>query len=91
MIAFVYGTTAELIKIAPVYQRLVAAGTRPLLWSTGQQAEELPATTARLHLPEPDFHLAEGVGGRSLERPADVPTWLLTVVRRATTHRLELH
>ena len=91
MIAFVYGTTAELIKIAPVYQRLVAAGTRPLLWSTGQQAEELPATTARLHLPEPDFHLAEGVGGRSLERPADVPTWLLTVVRRATAHRRELH
>lgn len=90
MIVFVYGTTAELIKIAPVYQRIVALGGRPLLWSTGQQAEELPTTTARLHLPEPDFVLANGIGGRSLSRTTDVPVWLASVGRNAARHRREL-
>ncbi|MEZ5320848.1 MAG: UDP-N-acetylglucosamine 2-epimerase [Microthrixaceae bacterium] len=90
MIAFVYGTTAELIKIAPVRQRLVALGARPLLWSTGQQASELPETTRRLRLPEPDFVFAEGFRGRSLHRTADVPVWLATVTRAALAHRQEL-
>lgn len=90
MIAFVYGTTAELIKIAPVYQRIVAAGGRPLLWSTGQHAEELPTTTARLHLPEPDFVLANGFHGHSLSRTTDVPVWMADIARNAMGHRSEL-
>ncbi|HUP73230.1 MAG TPA: UDP-N-acetylglucosamine 2-epimerase [Acidimicrobiales bacterium] len=90
MIAFVYGTTAELIKIAPVYHRLVASGATPALWCTGQQLEELPEAAERLNLPAPDRWLAKGVNGRSLARPGDVPLWLRSVSRHARRHRREL-
>lgn len=90
MIAFVYGTTAELIKLAPVFHRLVEDGARPALWCTGQQIEELVGAHDRLGLPEPDVWLASGTRGRSLTRPADVPRWLAAVARTARRRRREL-
>ena len=87
VIALVYGTTAELIKLAPVYRRLDEIGARPLLWCTGQQAEELPEISERLGIPQPDVWLGRGVRGRSLSRTWDVPPWLWSVIREARRQR----
>ena len=90
--AFVYGTTAELIKIAPVYQRIVERGGRPLLWSTGQQAEELPTTTARF-----DSRLRKigSFASLSMTSPlsgapvqARLPSGILGVVRPRFSHQI---
>ena len=90
MIAFVYGTTAELIKIAPVYFRIVEHGVTPALWCTGQQVDELPEATARLGMPEPDQWLARGVNGHSLRRSSEVPIWLNSVRRNVRRNRRQL-
>ena len=90
MIAFVYGTTAELIKIAPVYFRILEHGVTPALWCTGQQVDELPEATARLGMPEPDVWLAHGMNGHSLRRGSDVPLWLNAVRRSVARKRREL-
>lgn len=88
MIAFVYGTTAELVKIAPVHQRLVALGATPLLWCTAQQLDELPEATHLLGMPEPDLMLAHGAKGHSLRNTGDVVRWLGSVgVSSVTGHR----
>lgn len=79
MIALVYGTTAELIKLAPLHVRLAALGSPPLHWCTAQQADELPEAIEHLDMPQPDLWLARGAGGRSLQRSTDVLRWLSTV------------
>lgn len=90
MIAFVYGTTAELIKLSPVYHRLVDEGAKPLLWCTGQQLDELPVAHERLGVPGPDLWLAHGANGRSLARPDDVVIWLRSIARNVRASRREL-
>ncbi len=90
MIAFVYGTTAELIKIAPVYRRLLDAGMKPELWCTGQHIEELASVSGKMGFPPPDVVLADGRGGRNLTGLMDVPMWLLTILRTARRRRREL-
>ncbi len=90
MIAFVYGTTAELIKIAPVYNRLVDLGARPLLWSTGQHVVELPETARRLGLPGPDLELGRGRSGRNLARIYDVIPWAMGVASVVVRRRRSL-
>ena len=90
MISFVYGTTAELIKIAPVYFRALEHGVKPSLWCTGQQMDELPESSRRLGMPEPDIWLARGVDGRSLKRGGDVPGWLFNTWRGAERQHHEL-
>jgi UDP-N-acetylglucosamine 2-epimerase (non-hydrolysing) len=90
VIALVYGTTAELIKLAPVYRRLEAIGAAPLLWCTGQQYDELPEISERLGIPQPDVWLGRGVKGRSLSRTWDVPPWMWHVLREARSRREEL-
>jgi UDP-N-acetylglucosamine 2-epimerase (non-hydrolysing) len=87
VIAFVYGTTAELIKLAPVHVRLSARGATPLHWCTSQQASELPAAAKHLGMPVPDVMLANGVGGRSLSSMTDAARWLATVSSTSVAHR----
>lgn len=82
MIAFIVGTTAELIKIAPVYHELAARGRGAEIWYTGQHVEELASTLADLDLPRPVEWLVPEEGARNLARPAEVPGWVL---RLATT------
>lgn len=79
MIAFVVGTTAELIKIAPVFHACQARGREPALWFTGQHVADVPELLDRLGLPEPTRWLARGVTGQDLQRPKDVPRWLSAV------------
>ncbi len=74
MIAVIYGTTGELIKLAPVLTRL-AGQTRVLTLCTGQQVEQIPQMLTDFHLQEPDLWLARGAGGRDLQRSADIPGW----------------
>jgi UDP-N-acetylglucosamine 2-epimerase (non-hydrolysing) len=76
LISFIVGTTAELIKMAPVYHDLTNRGVRPRLWYTAQHVAGVEETLAHLNLPMPDIWLTRGVRGRSLERSADVPHWL---------------
>jgi UDP-N-acetylglucosamine 2-epimerase (non-hydrolysing) len=87
MIAVVYGTTGELIKLAPVMRRLEQGGVPLLGISTGQQAEQIPTMLADFGLPAPDIHLARGAGGRDLERPREIPRWLATVSAGFARHR----
>lgn len=74
MIAVVYGTTGELIKLAPVLRRLTAL--RPVLTlCTAQQVEQIPQILEDFGLPAPDLWLARGAGGRDLESSSDIPGW----------------
>jgi UDP-N-acetylglucosamine 2-epimerase (non-hydrolysing) len=75
MIAVVYGTTGELIKLSPVLSRLRDHQTPVLTLCTGQQAEQIPGLLDDLGLPQPDIWLARGSGGHDLERRRDLPAW----------------
>ncbi len=90
MIAFVYGTTAELIKIAPIHARLVALGAQPLHWCTSQQAGELPSAAEHLGMPAPDVLIANGADGRSLRTTTDAVRWLSTVLTNSAVRHGEL-
>ena len=76
MIAVVYGTTGELIKLAPVVSLLQKAGADLDLWCTGQQAEELTRMSEELQLPPPDLILGKGFRGNPLTKAEHIPTWL---------------
>lgn len=94
MIAFIVGTTAELIKIAPVYHELSSRGRVSEIWFTGQHVDELDGTLSDLGLPRPEQWLVPMSSARNLARPGDVPRWaarLMTTVwreRRALRERL---
>jgi UDP-N-acetylglucosamine 2-epimerase (non-hydrolysing) len=90
VIAFLVGTTAELIKVAPVYHSLVARGTKPLLWFTAQHVDEVPDTLDDLGLPEPDLWMVPRSRARNLETPSQVPAWAAAVARTAVSHRARL-
>ena len=86
----VYGTTGELIKLAPLLRRLEERGTPATTVCTGQQPEQIPAMLRDFGLREPDHWLARGHGGRDLTRPAQIPSWLATVARGALRARAAL-
>jgi len=81
VILVVFGTTGELIKLAPVLLRLDERGHRYLLATTGQQIEQIPSFLEQLGLRQPDLWLARGSRGRDLRVNSDIPGWLATVVR----------
>ncbi len=80
MILVVFGTTGELIKLAPVLRRLDQRRYRYLLVTTGQQAEQIPGFARQLGLRQPDVWLARGAGGRDLRLNRNIPVWLVSVV-----------
>jgi UDP-N-acetylglucosamine 2-epimerase (non-hydrolysing) len=84
VILVVYGTTGELIKLAPVLTRLRARGHEYLSATTAQQVEQIPHLLEELGLPGPDVWLGDGAHGRDLRTTSDVPRWLATVVSRFT-------
>ncbi len=87
MIGVVYGTTGELIKMAPVIEELRRRGHTPLMLSTGQQVQQLPAFHADLRLPEADMWLARGSGGHDLDRKREIPGWAATVAANVLRRR----
>jgi UDP-N-acetylglucosamine 2-epimerase len=60
VILVVFGTTGELIKIAPVLLRLNERGYRYLLATTGQQVEQIPPFLEQFGLRQPDLWLGRG-------------------------------
>jgi len=79
MIAVVYGTTGELIKLAPL-MREIAARDQLLTLCTAQQPEQIPAMLDEFGLPQPELWLADGHDGEDLDRPAEIPAWGSRVV-----------
>lgn len=82
MIGVVYGTTGELIKLAPVLVRLQSRGSPLLHMTTAQQVEQIPALLDSFRLPQPDVWLGRGAAGRDLRSSRDIPGWLGTVATR---------
>src|SRR5947208_856520 len=90
MIAVVYGTTGELIKLAPVLRRLEESSTPTLTLCTGQQVEQIPSLLGEFGLRQPEVWLAQGSGGHDLERVRDVPRWLVEVAANFARTRRSL-
>lgn len=81
MILVVFGTTGELIKLAPVLLRLEDRGHPYLVATTGQQVEQIPSFLEQFGLRPPDLWLARGSRGRDLRTNRDIPGWLSRVLR----------
>ena len=81
MILVVFGTTGELIKLAPVLLRLDRRRHRYVLATTGQQVQQIPSFLDQFGLRQPDVWLARGAGERDLSVNADIPGWLARVTR----------
>lgn len=90
MICVVYGTTGELIKLAPVLVRLRERGHSWLQATTAQQVEQIPQALVQLGLPQPDVWLARGRRGSDLRANADIPAWAADVARGFVRNRARL-
>jgi UDP-N-acetylglucosamine 2-epimerase (non-hydrolysing) len=86
----VFGTTGELIKLAPVLLRLEERGHRYLVATTGQQVQQIPSFLDQFGLRQPDLWLARGAGGRDLRVNSDIPGWAATVTRSWIRERRRL-
>jgi UDP-N-acetylglucosamine 2-epimerase (non-hydrolysing) len=82
VILVVFGTTGELIKLAPVLLRLDERRYGYVLATTGQQVQQIPLFLEQFGLRQPDVWLARGAGGRDLRDNSEIPGWLATVARR---------
>lgn len=80
MIVFIYGTTAEAIKIAPVARRLQAQGVPYQHWITQQHTEALRKAVPELGLTPPDRVIANGWRGKPLKSPLQMVGWAFDVV-----------
>jgi UDP-N-acetylglucosamine 2-epimerase (non-hydrolysing) len=90
VIALIVGTTAELIKVAPVYHELVSRGRTCEIWYTAQHVAELESTLDDLDLPAPTEWLVDGGPSHNLSRPAQVPAWVAGVARTVWRRRRDL-
>jgi UDP-N-acetylglucosamine 2-epimerase (non-hydrolysing) len=90
LIAFIVGTTAELIKMAPVFHELTTRGRTCEVWYTGQHVEELGAALDDLGLPAPAEWLVPEADAQNLARVADVPGWGLRLLRTVLRNRTRL-
>lgn len=79
MIVFVFGTTAEAIKLAPIMRRLDARGVAYEQWVTFQHTDALRVAMPQLGLRAPDRVIADGWRGQPLKRPVQMLGWMLTV------------
>ncbi len=96
MILVVFGTTGELIKLAPVLLRLESRGHPYVLATTGQQVQQIPSFLDQFGLRRPDMWLARGAAGRDLRVNSDIPGWAATVLRswareRCSVRRMLAH
>jgi UDP-N-acetylglucosamine 2-epimerase (non-hydrolysing) len=87
VIAVVFGTTGELIKLAPVLVRMRRRGHSVLLLTTAQQVQQIPIFLDQFGLQHPDLWLGRGARGRDLATNRDVPGWLAEVTRTSIRNR----
>jgi len=90
VILVVFGTTGELIKLAPVLLRLDARGAPYVLATTGQQVQQIPSFLNQFGLRQPDVWLAHGAKGRDLRVNSDIPGWAARVLRSWARERRRL-
>lgn len=90
MIVVIYGTTGELIKIAPLLVALDADNTPYLTWCTGQQSDQIPGFLAQFKLRSPDRWLGRGRRGADLRKNTDIPIWASRVLVTALFRRRAL-
>ncbi|HWH25499.1 MAG TPA: UDP-N-acetylglucosamine 2-epimerase [Pseudolysinimonas sp.] len=79
MIIFIYGTTAEAIKIAPVARRLEKRGIPYESWLTHQHTDSLRKVLPELGLAAPTRIIADGRRGKPLKSSRDVLFWMWDV------------
>ena len=79
MIIFVYGTTAEAIKLAPIARRLDARGIPYQHWVTQQHTDALRTAIPQLGFRSPDRVIANGWRGKPLKTPLQMLGWMLDV------------
>lgn len=75
MIIFIYGTTAEAIKLAPLMRRMDARGIPYEQWVTFQHTDSLRVAMPQLGLREPDVRIANGWRNLPLTRPIHMVGW----------------
>ncbi|MGO4691579.1 UDP-N-acetylglucosamine 2-epimerase [Glaciibacter sp. 2TAF33] len=81
MIIFIFGTTAEAIKVAPIARRLQERHIPYQLWLTMQHTTALRNILPELGLRMPDRLIADGRNGQPLRGFADVAHWLWQILR----------
>lgn len=79
MIIFIYGTTAEAIKLSPVVRRLTAKGVRYEHWVTQQHTDSLRKAIPELGFTPPDRVIANGHRGKPLKSPIQMIFWMFDV------------
>ena len=79
MILVVFGTTGELIKLAPVLLLFDERRHPYVLATTGQQVEQIPGFLDQFGLRQPDLWLGRGAHGRDLRVNRDIPGWFAAV------------
>jgi UDP-N-acetylglucosamine 2-epimerase (non-hydrolysing) len=87
VILVVFGTTGELIKLAPVLLLLEQRGHGYVLATTGQQVEQIPSFLDQFGLRQPDVWLGRGSHGRDLRINRNIPGWLGTVAGNYVRNR----
>lgn len=80
MIIFVYGTTAEAIKLAPIARRLDAIGIPYQHWVTQQHTDALRTAMPQLGFRQPDRVIANGWRGKPLKTPLQMLGWIFDVI-----------
>jgi UDP-N-acetylglucosamine 2-epimerase (non-hydrolysing) len=79
VIVFIYGTTAEAIKLAPIARRLDERGIPYEHWVTQQHTAALRAAISQLGLRKPDRIIADGWRGKPLKTPLQMLGWMCDV------------
>ena len=82
MIVVVFGTTGELIKLAPVMRRLDAAHLPYIAISTHQQATQIAGMCEDFGLRHPDHVLSRGFRGADLSKSWHLLVWGMVVALR---------
>lgn len=90
MIVFIYGTTGELIKVAPVMRELTRRGIDFEQWTTGQQATQIEPLARHMGLPPVDVWIGSSPTSPDLQRMLDLPRWALGILSRIVRQRRAL-
>ncbi|HZK05384.1 MAG TPA: UDP-N-acetylglucosamine 2-epimerase [Actinomycetaceae bacterium] len=89
-IAFIVGTTAELIKLAPVMHELDSRGVPYQIWATAQHVTGVPGTANDLNVRRPDRVMIAPRQRKHITRSRQIPAWASRVMGYAIRHRSEL-
>ena len=89
-VIIVAGTTAEVIKLAPLMHALRDHGDGYTFWYTAQHVEGLRAALTDLGLRQPDEYFVPQRNLRPVVHVAQVPGWVLKVLFHGVRHRRRL-